>query len=130
MSTSNYETPVKAIKKKIARKLSFSNMSSLSDHKTLKEKTSGLQSFDGAEIDIKSSDSDLYRSSRIRDAVKNKYNVDLGELTQQLERELSSSSEQDNSCWSPESILNLIDGLRVPLELLVKIIQAVKSTIK
>lgn len=113
------------IKKKIARKLSMASMSSLSSPSVLK----GHLKRDVN--DTESGDCLYDDATRVRDNVKDKYNLDLGTLTQQIEKELSSSSSLDDaSCWTPEAILNLIDGLRVPLELIVHIIQAVKSALK
>lgn len=57
-----------------------------------------------------------------------KYNIDAAQLAVNLERSLSSSSDQESNCWTPDKILSVIDGLRLPIEVLIKVMQAIKAT--
>lgn len=103
----DFSSPVKRIKKKISRKLSFKGLSSSVEGKSRDNS-----------IDCDSSE----------DSLAKKYGVDLSQLRVELKKELSKGSDDESSCWTPDKIMDLVDSLRIPLELLVKIIQAVKQS--
>lgn len=81
-------------------------------------------------LQFRTSCSPSIKSESSEDLLSVRYGVNTKDLIKELERTLSSESSDVAECWTPASIIKLVESLKVPLEILAAVIKSINETFK